>query len=158
MLDLNQFAKEVYENSVNHGFWEDASIDRQIALIHTEWSEAVQSDRKGGCAEDVCTEMIDGVLRLLDCCGGYGIFLKFDEEPAAGKAQPIEFTANHLHYLTTQMRFQGFDKSAVTSMYASDAVWTVFCFVMARGLDPEQVLVKKHEYNRSRPYKHGRRY
>lgn len=158
MIDFNNFAKEAHENAVKHGFWEETSIDKQVALIHTEWSEAMQADRKGACAEDVCTELIDGVLRVLDCCGGYGIHIAFDEEPTAEKAMPMEFLVNHLHYLTTQLRFQGFANTAVTCMYAMDAIWHVYCYVMSCGLDPEQVMLKKHQYNLTRPYKHGKKY
>lgn len=44
MMDLNEFAKEVHANAVSHGRWNEiANISDIIALIHSEWSEALRA-------------------------------------------------------------------------------------------------------------------
>ena len=33
-----------------------------------------------------------------------------------------------------------------------------FSWVKKQGLDPLELLLKKHEYNKTRPYKHGKQF
>lgn len=105
-MQINELIKAAHENAVNKGFWEEEkSFGEQIALMHSELSEALEEFRNGnhpnntykfcsGCNLDSyqnspckdCTkaekpegipiELADTVIRIFDTCGWYGIDLQ----------------------------------------------------------------------------------
>lgn len=97
---LNEFAHDVHENAVAHGWWEtEREFGTIIALCHSELSEALEEHRSGkpplyfsgkdasGCTEErktpfppvitkpegVAVELADCIIRILDYCGHAGI-------------------------------------------------------------------------------------
>lgn len=101
--NVNEIAKDIHENAVAHGWWEEQrSLGDIIALIHTELSEAFEEfrNKKGylyydnGKPEGIAVELIDAVIRIFD-------------------------------------------------------------FLYHQGIDIDKILVEKHEFNKTRPYKHG---
>lgn len=155
LFDINEFAKEVHQSAVDHGFWEDDDVDRQIALIHSEWSEALQADRSGCTKREVCMELIDGVLRVLDFCAAK----EFSIEGCKDEAFPFFDLICNLHYITDEILLDDcVDEKKTTSYNASRIISFVFAFVTDCGLDPYELMRQKHEYNLTRPKKHGKKY
>lgn len=47
-MKFGEFAKEVHQNAVDHGWYEaERSVAEIFALIHSEWSEALEEYRAG---------------------------------------------------------------------------------------------------------------
>lgn len=120
---LNEFAKEVHENAVAHGWWdEERSFGDIVALCHSELSEALEEYRSGN-------KVIKGypTPMLYYSGGGY-----VATEPTAICHKP-EGIAVEL----------------------ADCIIRILDYCGKEGIDIDAVLRVKHEYNKTRPYKHG---
>lgn len=84
MMRLNEFAADVHQVAVDHGWWDkEPSFPEVIALCHSELSEALEEYRKGreakeiysknGSPQGIAYELADVILRILDYCGHEGI-------------------------------------------------------------------------------------
>lgn len=213
MLNLNDFAKEVYRVAVEHGWYENEEnrdVDTKIALIHSEWSEALEEYRAGrpnvwfGCRrpdeadcecalsaaggvcglgtipvaceywcakpEGIMIELIDGCIRILDFIGykGWTIPEVWDTvEKLMECAKQIQYNCfeiraentslpalvRFLHWYTAEYEMNEEISDSMLSLL--EAVGVVFLWIKTQGDDPEGLLTMKHEYNKTRPYKHG---
>lgn len=115
---VNDLALMVHQNAKEHGWWdEDRSLYEIIALIHSEWSEALEEARADrpnvyklyigtdsvDCRyitpdeadyaalhtkpEGIAVELIDGVIRILDVFGKGCLEL---EDPKTGEPSTFE--------------------------------------------------------------------
>lgn len=95
---LNELCKKAHENAKSKGWWdEERSFGEQIALMHSELSEALEEYRNkkpmfyfkevngfevsemnewdGEKPEGISIELADTIIRIFDTCGRYGIDL-----------------------------------------------------------------------------------
>lgn len=170
-MNLNEWAKEIHENAISHGWWEtERALDELLALIHSEWSEALEAYRdgkplvwrEGDKPEGIAVELIDGCIRILDFAEHEDIKLTdYCIENSVGWELPV--FVNNLHYHVSAVSnsisrygtWVGDDEKECARDWLSSAVNEVFDWISHRGIDPMVVLEQKHEFNKTRPYRHG---
>lgn len=202
MINLTEFAKEVHENSVAHGWWEtDREYYELVALFHCEISEAMEEYRAGrpmvwyGCKADdhvhcepnqyyytvncckscgyrkhkpegIAVELVDLVLRILDYLGKEQIDVPSVISPCGCSRDCIEkfpkFIAKLHDMISTSFTcyeiaedFNQLSKDSDDIELLVNTVSMVMYWFEQKGVDFEEVLLMKHEYNKTRPYKHG---
>lgn len=119
---LNELAKEIHDNAVAHGWWdEDRSFGDIVALCHSELSEALEEYRANRPMA----------------------YTVFQSGPGA--------TAD----LITDMSVWGKDKPEGIAVEMIDCIIRILDWCAKEGVDVDKLLYAKHQYNRTRPYRHG---
>lgn len=119
-MNLTEFAKEVHDNAVAHGWWEkERSFGEIIALCHSELSEALEEYR--------------------------------DNQPQA-YAIRIE---PELEIITSLDDFRPDEKPEGIAVELADCIIRILDYCGRENIDIERIVKIKHEFNKSRPYKHG---
>ena len=125
----------------------------------------------GAKPEGIAVELMDGVIRILDLFGKYNItctratvqmYIKATRQanPLLNKQTPISEIIAAAHSLTAKAgdaMLAGFEPSIALSPLEA-CMGLVMWWVSAQGEDTEAILVAKHKYNLSRPYKHGKKF
>lgn len=80
---FNELAKEIYQNAIEHGWWDEPRrFGEIVALCHSELSEALEEYRARrpmvyaddqGKPEGIAVEMADCIIRILDWAGHAGV-------------------------------------------------------------------------------------
>lgn len=114
--------------------------------------------------EGIAVEIIDGCIRVLDWFGFVGksnfpdsvdslIEMMSEEWIRAISEYSLPQLISDLHGLTVDA-CRAFDY-AERAENMQDILSVAFCWIDAQGFDVEALLLEKHEYNKSRPYRHG---
>ena len=174
---LTEFAKEANDNAVQHGWWDGERDNRElIALIHDELSEALEEyrcgrdlvwydEKKPGKPEGIAVELIDMVIRIADFMGHFGLKFGFCDKIAwlSCETDSAPVLIAKLHSILGGLMQEGDIDWATGEIQSEDQVadaltemcCIAFDWLYPRGIDPWELLKEKHEYNKSRSYRHG---
>lgn len=123
----NKMAEEVHQNAVDHGFYGAVpSIPERLMLIVSELAEALEEYRN-----DTPTQY---VVR---------------EELVPGSA-----IGHRINWITNPMEWRPNEKPEGIASELADAVIRIMDTCAEQGIDIGLMIVKKHEYNKTRSYKH----
>jgi len=133
MIDLNQLAREIHQNSKEHGWWDKKrSFSEIIALAHSELSEALEEDR---------FDRPDEWYGCSNC--------------AVGEIRPcFSDTSTCIHFSSNCCPYKD-SKPEGKAVELIDCVIRILDYCGHQNIDVERLLLDKHKYNLTRPYKHG---
>jgi NTP pyrophosphatase (non-canonical NTP hydrolase) len=124
---LNELAQEIHENAKNHGWWENPpSFLEVVALCHSELSEAVEEYR--------------------------------NHKP---NAYVLRNTSTFPQYesdytdITNLDDFKPNEKPEGIGTELADCIIRILDYCAYAGIDIDEIIRLKHEYNKTRPYRHG---
>jgi len=211
---IKELAKAVHENAVAHGWWDDErEVPEIIALIHSEWSEALEEARAdmplayitlkhnelsplmdeiiprgddgayisemglsegkritGEKPEGVAVELIDGCIRILDYFGKLDANIQegdgsqstleclYSDANVEKAPNDVAHLVAYLHLYTSQAMANSTVLIQVDIFGLLSALAAALSWVKKQGLDPLAILLEKHEFNKTRPYKHGKKF
>ena len=184
-MDFVAAIKDVHTTAVEHGWWDTERGTREaVALMHSELSEALEQARMGRPMmysnpekpekmEGVGVELIDCVIRVMDFMGHYNIeYIPKSLRVTIDLADdPLPILVCMLHaMLSTLFGLCAPDSTDVgididtgkikddvsVGFVLSDVIDAIFGWLRNHGTSPESIFNEKAEYNKSRPYKHGK--
>lgn len=132
-MGLDDWAEVIHKNAREHGFWNgENNFAEKIALIHAELSEAIEAHRAG-----------DPMLYCkIGSRNGNPVFCRTDNSICPRGCR----------------RCEGCGKPEGVAVELIDALIRLLDLCAAYRIDVERVVRMKHEYNQTRPYKHGKAY
>lgn len=163
-----ELIKEIHENAVAHGWWEgERDIAEIYALIHSELSEALEEYRSGkemiyyvdGKPEGIAVELADAVIRILDYIAASKYFyfhyeLYQEQIRINGDKLTLPRLIVKCHArLVKALALDDEKRNPIACL--ADVKSIISEFLSDNGLDLYEIIRIKHEYNKTRPYRHG---
>lgn len=190
-MNLNEFAKEIHENSRAHGWWDTPRpFDELCALMISELSEALEEARAGrpmewySCPYDddkcnkqclehceaigslpkpegIAVEMADCAIRILDYLGYKGYPIDDDKmtlDEGAYKDLSYAFMKACMHIVDAHEKNDVCMDEVYEVWSLEYALSIILNWFEDNDLDFEAIARRKHEYNKTRPYKHNKQF
>lgn len=134
MGQLNDLAKEIHANAVNHGWWDDErSFGDIIALCHSELSEALEEYRAGRPMVWLACE---------------------ENDPSTGPCNPADEFDCTMYGRECDCKYRGHKPEGIATEMI-DCIIRILDWCGRHDIDVDNLLAMKHKYNKTRPYKHG---
>lgn len=130
-MNLNEWAKEIHANAVLHGWWEDErSLPEVLMLCVSELSEALEEYR----------DMMPDVYHVCDESNNRSAC----DEQGCGD------------YNNGACELDGMNpKPEGIAVEMADCIIRILDYAGRMGWDMDGIIRQKHEYNKTRPYRHG---
>lgn len=131
---IEDWQREVYENNVAHGWFEEGrAFAMDVALLHSEVSEMLEADRQWGLKDTTHLSPIEH----LPACDGLLHFRRTDED----------------------VRCKGgcLPKPEGVGSEMADVLIRLLDTAQRTGIDLRAEYERKMAYNRTRPFKHGKK-
>ena len=137
-ISLNNVAMEIHKNAVEHGWWEEErELPEILMLCVSELAEALEEYRNGrpniwfAC---IPTDVFAGCRNMAHCKS---------EKSNLGCVKTSE-----------DCRYKD-KKPEGVAIELADCIIRILDYCGKAGIDIENAIRIKHEYNKSRPYRHG---
>lgn len=113
--------------------------------------------------EGIAVELIDLIIRIADFMGHTGIQFVQEWDVNYDCNTPLPVLCQHLHAMLDEAISEGYMDWATGEIIEPDDIGdnmteitlTIFSWLAGKGIDPWAVLDEKHQFNKTRPYRHG---
>jgi hypothetical protein len=167
-MDYNSFKKEVHNLAVEKGWYDTERSEKELVLlIKSELFEALEEYRKDNmetyyvmALKDAnindhykpCgfyVELADMAIRALDMAGFYGV----DIEQGGGVI--CCYSQNMIDWFDEMDDLLSSHKLLTKSEFISQLLIDLRYFCSRNGKYLDELILEKHEYNKTRPKRHG---
>lgn len=168
-MNIEDFARDVHALATEKGWWDkERPIEDTFVMLHCELSEAVEEYRNGhgmteiyysedGKPEGVPVELADVVIRLLDAAMEYGDYGKFAPINVEKTYESFGAFIERCHedVVSVKCGVQLYKTIGLQNTSYSMLISRIRRWFDQNGMDLWRVCRMKHEYNKTRPYRHG---
>lgn len=127
-MTINELTKDIHENALAHGWWDEPRSFGEFIALCHSELSEALEEDRKGAPMVYCEEYDE------DYCG-YGNCLEYRETCTCNGGKP--------EGIAVEM---------------ADCMIRILDWAGRMGVDMEAIILAKHKYNKTRPYKHGKKY